>query len=587
MPETNPPGGNAAPENVTPQPAPKKPRLVWLKRLALLAVAGAIVAGGGLAGAEYYTARPQFCGSCHVMIPYYKSWSHDIHGAKVNAACIDCHYAPGERETIRAKFRGLSQVASYVSGRYGSSRPRAQVSDASCLVSPCHGDHKFESKMLLIGKPRSEKRHIGDKEVEVQRAPSVHFYHDKHLKTDDKFKEVNEKRDAALAQLAAALTPDGVQKVKKVALTVSSANERIKALAKLATDLAMSEPTRLAAINLTDAEHRLTRVKQLQGMACSSCHNFNPDGTSHISVDRAACYTCHFTNESFNHGTGECLKCHEPPARSIMIHTPSTNSDEQPVLMDHQDIVRRGVDCASCHYDTIRGDAKVLERACTHCHDQAQFLEEFGQRTQETVRKYHAIHVAEKRAHCVDCHHAIEHNLADPERLTTGAGFLEPVRNDCAHCHPNHHSEQVSLLTGSGGALLTQETPNSMLGSRLNCRGCHTQAAADAKGDDLIRASEASCLACHTNDYAKLFGQWKSELGTYTQELESQIKELEARVAALPADKVPPRVTELLAAVKKNYHLVHAGDGIHNRHYALQLIDAARNGVAEANAKLQ
>ena len=57
------------------------------------------------------------------MVPYYETWQADLHGGKLDIACVECHYAPGERTTLKAKFRGLSQVASYFSGRYGARAP--------------------------------------------------------------------------------------------------------------------------------------------------------------------------------------------------------------------------------------------------------------------------------------------------------------------------------------------------------------------------------------------------------------------------------------------------------------------------------
>ena len=93
-----------------PSPSGKKPRRTWRRFFWVLGITGVIVffvGGAGLIGADYWTTRPQFCGSCHVMDPYYESWSHDLHGAKIGALCVDCHYAPGERFTLHAKFKGL------------------------------------------------------------------------------------------------------------------------------------------------------------------------------------------------------------------------------------------------------------------------------------------------------------------------------------------------------------------------------------------------------------------------------------------------------------------------------------------------
>ena len=158
-----PPGGQPLPPAAAPTKATWRPFFFrWLKRLVIAAVV--LVAGGAtlLATAEHETSQPQFCGSCHVMTPYYKSWHNDMHGGKLSVACVDCHYAPGKRTTIKAKLRGLSQVASYISGSYGATRPRAHVDNQSCLTSKCHGDLKFM-----------------DKEISV--SSTVKFFHAKHL----------------------------------------------------------------------------------------------------------------------------------------------------------------------------------------------------------------------------------------------------------------------------------------------------------------------------------------------------------------------------------------------------------------------
>jgi nitrate/TMAO reductase-like tetraheme cytochrome c subunit len=102
---------------VPPQSKWRRFVLPWLKRLAILAVAFIVLGAVLVAAAEYHTAKPQFCASCHIMTPYYESWQKDMHGGKLEVACVECHYAPGERTTVKAQLRGLSQVASYIGGR--------------------------------------------------------------------------------------------------------------------------------------------------------------------------------------------------------------------------------------------------------------------------------------------------------------------------------------------------------------------------------------------------------------------------------------------------------------------------------------
>lgn len=543
--------------------------------------------GAALVGAEYYTSRPSFCGTCHIMDPYYESWSHDSHGIKHGVKCVDCHYAPGEQHTIKAKFKGLSQVASYFSGRYGAGRPRAQVADASCLRSSCHGDGAHLGKLLPMGEPRIEKRVVEGREVEVKRGPSVHFVHEKHLDPEKRIKEVNDGIAAVRARLEASLGPDRLARVERVTAAVNPANERRAALGRLAEELALSEAVLADAQELDRLEHRRVRLDQLGGLNCSACHAFNPSLSSHFTADRQVCFTCHFTHEDFNRGTAECLGCHEPPSRAVSVHGGAGGASDA-VVMDHQDIVKRKIDCASCHLDVLRGDARVTERDCTHCHDQSRFMVDFATRTTETVRRYHEVHIANQRAHCFDCHRRVQHGLLDPAAsLTMTAGFLEPVLNQCQNCHPNHHREQVALLTGTGGAGLDHSTPSGMLGSRLNCRACHTQTAHDAKGDETLRATQQGCIACHGKDYAQLFDQWKAEIKGYLDENAALLERVEAAAKKRQAaSALPPRAAEFIAAARHNIDLVRGGGGLHNRAFALQLLDRAHRDLLAADALL-
>jgi len=37
---------------------------------------------------EFYTAQPDFCGSCHIMKKYHLSWQDSKHN---DIACVPCH----------------------------------------------------------------------------------------------------------------------------------------------------------------------------------------------------------------------------------------------------------------------------------------------------------------------------------------------------------------------------------------------------------------------------------------------------------------------------------------------------------------
>lgn len=86
------------------------------------------------AGMFEFSTSPYFCASCHIMKPYYQAWKTSSHN---HVPCVDCHYPPEVREKLILKFQALSQVAKYVTRTY-SSKPYAEIDDASCLRMGCH-----------------------------------------------------------------------------------------------------------------------------------------------------------------------------------------------------------------------------------------------------------------------------------------------------------------------------------------------------------------------------------------------------------------------------------------------------------------
>jgi len=558
----------------------------WVKRLKRGGVAVGIlivVLGSGLAVGEYYMGKPAFCGSCHIMGPYYKSWSKDLHGRELGTRCVDCHYAPGERFTIKAKFKGLSQLVSYFSGRAGQARPRAHVSDASCLTAPCHGDNAFVDKELVIGEPRIEKRVVGSQTVEVSRQPTVKFVHQVHLSPKSALSDTRRRLEEVRGVLKAAAPAQVFSRLERLSVSVDSAAQREAAVKTVLSKagLAKVEPNALELVRL---EHLKTRQKQLVGITCAACHFYDPTGNTHLIVDRETCYSCHFMSQAFNRDTGTCLTCHEAPQRMIAVHEPSASQPAGTTMMDHQEVVRRNIDCASCHLDVIRGESPVTERECAHCHDQRSYLTAFASRTTEQVEDYHRVHVTAQRARCPDCHQPIQHGMIEPTYVASRSGFIDTVLANCDHCHPNHHHEQVELLMGVGGEGVASPMPNAMFGSRINCQACHTQAGSDFKGDALVKATADTCVACHGEDYRALLDQWIHEISSHLQEADDVFQRLNKRLESLRArgQKVPEEVNVLARQASANLHLVRAGNGIHNKNSAFNLLDVARASVRRA-----
>ncbi len=106
--------------------------------------------------AGWYTSRPAFCNSCHIMEPYYESWQQSSHK---DVSCIECHFAPGLGGKVRGKMLGLVQLAKYVT-QSESSRPAAEIPDASCLRSGCHETRTLAGDVDFHGIPFDHKPHL-------------------------------------------------------------------------------------------------------------------------------------------------------------------------------------------------------------------------------------------------------------------------------------------------------------------------------------------------------------------------------------------------------------------------------------------
>ena len=119
----------------------------------------------GLAGAGLWEAStsPKLCNSCHIMEPYVNAWKTSKHK---DVTCVQCHYPPGLRDTIWVKYQAISQVVKWATQTY-SSKPFAEVEDASCLRSGCHdrrllqGKVTFKRGIVFDHKPHLEQSRRG------------------------------------------------------------------------------------------------------------------------------------------------------------------------------------------------------------------------------------------------------------------------------------------------------------------------------------------------------------------------------------------------------------------------------------------
>lgn len=95
-----------------------------------------------IAGSEYYTAGPQFCGLCHTPEKSYDSW---IESGHKDAKCVDCHFAPGKESFLKAGYRGSEHLFAFLSPDAEAKEVQvsSKVSNLSCTTSQCHSGEIF------------------------------------------------------------------------------------------------------------------------------------------------------------------------------------------------------------------------------------------------------------------------------------------------------------------------------------------------------------------------------------------------------------------------------------------------------------
>jgi nitrate/TMAO reductase-like tetraheme cytochrome c subunit len=102
------------------------------------------------------SSTPQFCGSCHIMEPYYNSWVSSSHGS---IACVECHIPPGITAEFRKKYEALSMVARYFTGTYGTN-PWTEVDDSACLR--CHERRLIQGREVFHNALFDHRPHLAE-----------------------------------------------------------------------------------------------------------------------------------------------------------------------------------------------------------------------------------------------------------------------------------------------------------------------------------------------------------------------------------------------------------------------------------------
>lgn len=333
-----------------------------------------------------------------------------------------------------------------------------------------------------------------------------------------------------------------------------------------------------------------------QKLTCDTCH-IKVSEEKHFEVPNDICYLCHLKLEKpvlekaemgevgvdkileitftdrpsidFNQGVSRCGMCHTIPTESLQRQL-SVEDDLTKEPITHQTILEAGVPCESCHFEVVKGAGEivtgnVVSNGCFRCHNRSQTLIA----TAGDGKLMHDSHVATKKADCFDCHSTIEHrNRAD---------HLDFVRTDCELCHVDQHKYQKVLLSGIPVNENLSSTPHLMFDVNTNCMGCHLKKSV-SKGHAIRSASGETCIACHTQRHGKMLDDWRERVEeevAMAEEVEQEALALFEELKSETDEDVLVEVTQKLADGSELLNIVRVGNGVHNKKYAIMILDEA------------
>jgi hypothetical protein len=149
-------------------------------------------------------------------------------------------------------------------------------------------------------------------------------------------------------------------------------------------------------------------------------------------------------------------------------------------------------------------------------------------------------------------------------------------------------------LAGVGGVGegSKEKYPSLMHSFGTNCTGCHQQDGRDSKGNKVRKGSNKSCADCHHNDpkYGKMTVQWAKDIVDAVAEAKQAEKTAQDAVTQAKGNvsaAVFAKATAKFNLGQENLRVVTAGGGVHNKKYAMLLLDIATQSFQEVANELK
>jgi len=267
-------------------------------------------------------------------------------------------------------------------------------------------------------------------------------------------------------------------------------------------------------------------------ITCGTCHS-HFEGDAHFSVDRNACFACHFLEGNTKSGRpvrANCRGCHQVPQEVIR---------RAFVKIDHNEFVSYRASCEeSCHKREVQHNSRVEETVCLDCHS-------FRKPADANSVELHASHTNGEKVECFACHGQVPHGQ-------TGVTSVSAMM-DCQSCHSDTHQAQRSIYgtqhpmgppthTSALGNPMQPNGTDRILGpmflTHVECTGCHIERTAKAPGildsfGTAARATPGACDKCHeAGTGQKYVPFWQARIKALYEQVERRVQESETLALA-------------------------------------------------------
>jgi hypothetical protein len=287
--------------------------LIWiLSTMMLVVLGGATVV---------LTDRPEFCGTCHEMKPYYDAWASGPHRA---LWCIDCHVDEGIVARVEHKFAALDQLKVHLTGEPAFPLPVSpSIPDTRCRR--CHPNPSSRT----LGFPHVVHTSRACTSCHADKGHSVTV---QALSTADVYAEGLEVPPSQAAVVAR--TGRGAPLIGHLQVACARCHNMAR--------------TECSACHVARHKNGADR-----GRDCARCHKPGRKFVFTHSADAGDCDTCHVPPKSHAMPAGRllpsCPSCHQKMGVAWTASHPAPSAD-----------------CTKCHKPP--GGKHPTVRPCTLCH---------------------------------------------------------------------------------------------------------------------------------------------------------------------------------------------------------------------------